>query len=814
MNLNVEQKRIIEAEPNGHMIIKGVAGSGKTTVAVNRLPILIDRYAFQKDDRILMITYNKALTKYVKYIFEDIQKNNNEIQDTLIFDKPSDDILDISTIDSIIYKYFMSYCKKNKLLLKVATQLQAKNALLESILEVSKKYPEVKFVKSQNLSFFKDEITWIKACGYTELVEYQNADRIGRMAKNSGEGPQRLIKNSNARQAIYEVLVRYNERLQLDGLVDFQDLGEYALKYIRENNAQKYTHILIDESQDLSKIQLDFIKELYNEKEYSSITFILDVAQSIYAHSWLVKGRSFTSLGFDMTGKSRILSKNYRTTTQIAQAAYSLIENDKNLMEDDNFVKPSLIDRQGDYPIYKCFKTKDDEKIYIKNILDDLKEDYQLKDIAIVARTKNQLKEMDEYLKENDIPCKVLEANNKDFKFEEESVKLITMHSIKGLEFKVVIIVGLNDKIMPLKSSNEIEDEEVIDTLNRKLLYVAMTRSTELLFMTSDGKPSKYVKEINCKYLKLKKASKIKMFHRINMDEYIFKEKLQDQYGNEEVIRQWFLNEMKSSYGYPEELLDVEVKTNIGSNVGLVDVVISIYKNKTKVPYIYGEIKSWGLGTEDGLRQVKSYMSGNSDVQYGIVTDGNDIEIINKEFEKVKDIPVFSSSMLPEEIESVTYIDKKHNRTYEIVRDSIDRKEIILYEGNEELKFDSNDLIKIPIYNEIAAGVPITMNSQIEEDCYMPRSIVSDNSFILKVRGDSMIDANINDGDYVVIKSQNTATQGEIVAAGLDGEATLKKYMRMGSSILLVAENSAYEPIMVEEGNVNIMGVLVGIMKK
>ncbi|MGL4731557.1 MAG: transcriptional repressor LexA, partial [Clostridium sp.] len=166
------------------------------------------------------------------------------------------------------------------------------------------------------------------------------------------------------------------------------------------------------------------------------------------------------------------------------------------------------------------------------------------------------------------------------------------------------------------------------------------------------------------------------------------------------------------------------------------------------------------------------------------------------------------------EIESVTYIDKKHNRTYEIVRDSVDRKDIILYEGNEELKFDVNDLIKIPIYNEIAAGVPITMNSQIEEDCYMPKSIVNEGSFILKVRGDSMIDANINDGDYVVIKSQNTAVQGEIIAAALDGEATLKKYMRMGGSILLVAENSAYEPIMVEEGNVNVMGVLVGIMKK
>lgn len=814
MNLNVEQKRIIEAEPNGHMIIKGVAGSGKTTVAVNRLPILIDRYAFQKDDKILMITYNKALTKYVKYIFEDIQKHNNEIQDALIFDKPSDEILEISTIDRIIFKYFSMYCKRNKVNLKLATPIQTKNALLESILEVSKKYPEVKFIKQQNLSFFRDEITWIKACGYTELVEYQNTDRIGRMSKNSGDGPQRLIKNSKAREAIYEILIKYNERLQIEGLVDFQDLGEYALKYIKGSKAERYTHILIDESQDLSKIQLDFIKELYNEKEYSSITFILDVAQSIYAHSWLVKGRSFTSLGFDMTGKSRVLSKNYRTTTQIAQAAYSLIENDKNLIEDDNFVKPSLIDRQGDYPIYKCFKNKEEEKSYIKEIINSIKIDFAMKDIAIVGRTHNQLKEYEEYLSENNIEAKVLDANSNDFKFEEESIKLITMHSIKGLEFKVVIIIGLNDKIMPLKSSNDIEDAEVIDTLNRKLLYVAMTRSTELLFMTSDGKPSKYVKEIDSKYLKLKKDSKIKMFYRITMNDYMFKEKLSDRYGNEELIRQWFLNEMKTSYGYPEELLDVEVKTNIGSKVGLVDVVISIYKNKVKVPYIFCEIKSWGSGTIEGERQLKSYISGNSDVQYGIITDGNDIEIINRDFEKVKDIPAFSSSMLPEEIESVTYIDKKHNRTYEIVRDSIDRKDIILYEGNDSIEFEESELIKIPIYNEIAAGVPITMNAQIEEDCYMPRNIVPDNSFILKVRGDSMIDANINDGDYVVIKSQNTATQGEIIAAALDGEATLKKYMRMGGSVLLVAENSAYEPIMVEEGNVNVMGVLVGIMKK
>lgn len=83
--------------------------------------------------------------------------------------------------------------------------------------------------------------------------------------------------------------------------------------------------------------------------------FICDTAQSIYSHSWLIKGRSFKSIGFDMTGKSNSLSKNYRTTTQIAEAAYSLIENDKNIVENENFVQPLLIDRQGEYPVCRYF---------------------------------------------------------------------------------------------------------------------------------------------------------------------------------------------------------------------------------------------------------------------------------------------------------------------------------------------------------------------------------------------------------------------------------------------------------------------------
>ncbi len=96
-------------------------------------------------------------------------------------------------------------------------------------------------------------------------------------------------------------------------------------------------------------------------KDYSSILFVADTAQSIYDASWLIKGRSFTSIGLDMTGKSNSLAKNYRTATQIAEAAYSLIQGDGEIMGDDNFVKPSLIDKQGTYPVFRRFFTLEDE---------------------------------------------------------------------------------------------------------------------------------------------------------------------------------------------------------------------------------------------------------------------------------------------------------------------------------------------------------------------------------------------------------------------------------------------------------------------
>lgn len=649
MRLNVEQRRIIENKPNGHVLVKGVAGSGKTTVAVHKIPFLLKDYTYEKDDKILVITYNKSLINYIKYIYEEIERNKENEQLTLgIYESGDKDKLYIETIDNMMFKYFTSYIKEEKLeKLRVATEKQINKAMVEAINVVKKEYEKVNVLDRKNLTFIIEEIRWMKSCNYTDIEEYQTIDRIGRISNNNVESTHKLRKNSKIRKAIFEVMIQYNDNLKKEKLVDLQDVALMALKQAKREVGEKYTHIIVDETQDLTRVQLEFIKTLYMNRSYSSMLFVSDTAQSIYPEAWLVKGRSFTSIGLDMTGKSTSLSKSYRTTMQIAYAAYSLIEDDKNILEDDNFVKPSLIDKQGVYPVYRGFKNKVSEAEYIAETIENgLKNKYDYKDIAIISKFKNQLKDIKIFLEKNNIPYKELESNE-ELDFNEDCVKLLTMHCAKGLQFKAVIIAGLNDKIIPSRDfANEFEDSDFVESIDRRLLYVGMTRATEELFLSSYGNPSKFIKDISCKYLRINSKCNFRKLHRIDIDEYLFTYKIDDIYKSEEITRQWIISELMNRYGYPKDLIDVEVKVNIEAKAEVVDIVVYVYENKDKVPFIFIKSNKLGAGTESEISHLKICMNIFDTVKYGVVTDGNEIVIINDDFEEVDDIPSFNKRMI------------------------------------------------------------------------------------------------------------------------------------------------------------------------
>ncbi len=122
------------------------------------------------------------------------------------------------------------------------------------------------------------------------------------------------------------------------------------------------------------------------------------------------------------------------------------------------------------------------------------------------------------------------------------------------------------------------------------------------------------------------------------------------------------------------------------------------------------------------------------------------------------------------------------------------------------------DAAMVPLVGRIAAGVPITAEQQIEEVFPLPRQLVGKGDlFMLRVSGESMIDAAIMDGDWVVIRSQQTAENGEIVAAMLDGEATVKVFRRRDGHTWLLPRNSAFEPILGDEAVV--LGKVVAILR-
>jgi repressor LexA len=124
-------------------------------------------------------------------------------------------------------------------------------------------------------------------------------------------------------------------------------------------------------------------------------------------------------------------------------------------------------------------------------------------------------------------------------------------------------------------------------------------------------------------------------------------------------------------------------------------------------------------------------------------------------------------------------------------------------------------LREIPLLGRIAAGTPILAAEHVEEVMPLPVSLVGDGPvFLLEVKGDSMIDAGIHEGDLVAIHSQNEARDGEIVAVLVDDdEATVKRLRREDGKVILESENPAYEPMVFTEG-VKLIGKVVSVLRR
>lgn len=154
--------------------------------------------------------------------------------------------------------------------------------------------------------------------------------------------------------------------------------------------------------------------------------------------------------------------------------------------------------------------------------------------------------------------------------------------------------------------------------------------------------------------------------------------------------------------------------------------------------------------------------------------------------------------------------------------DSLEKDNLLTRSESKNRSIDITDkdarlkqnVIKIPLVGKVAAGIPILAVENLEEEFIISKSLFGTNEelFMLKISGDSMVDIGIDDGDYVVVKKQNYAGNGEIVVAYLDGYSTVKTYYNDGKKIRLQPQNPLYSPIYTTE--CEIIGKVVGSVKR
>ncbi|MDI6844201.1 MAG: transcriptional repressor LexA [Anaerosomatales bacterium] len=136
----------------------------------------------------------------------------------------------------------------------------------------------------------------------------------------------------------------------------------------------------------------------------------------------------------------------------------------------------------------------------------------------------------------------------------------------------------------------------------------------------------------------------------------------------------------------------------------------------------------------------------------------------------------------------------------------------VLDTRDTERGVDPRTVTAVPLVGSVAAGQPILAAENIEATLPLPAEFAGESTFILRVRGDSMIEAGILDGDFVVVRQQATADNGDIVVALIEDEATVKRFYREADRIRLQPENSAMEPIYVRDAR--ILGKVVALFRR
>lgn len=457
--LHPSQQKLVDADYKGTMKVSGGAGTGKTVAALHRLKHL----SGNPEAKILFTTYTRTLRENLEELVKKMGINRSRCT--------------LSNIDQVLIETARQYNIKDGYKILDYSGDEESLKLWRVVLETEVTEFDEKFL-------YDEYIDVIIYFGNTDVKSYMMQQRVGRTKALSRK--QRI--------EIWRLVEKYIELKQERKVVDRLELFNETTKYLNDNNIRPYTNVIADEFQDFSNPELKFLRALVAEGR-NDLFLTGDPMQRIYSGRKI----NFGAAGINVRGvRSRRLKINYRTTEPIKKVAVSVIKGitfedmDGGTESMNGYV--SLI-HGGEKPIYKIVGNATDEVTQTAEWVNEcINNQINANDICIAAPSMGLMKELQSYLHTNGIAYKVLKGTSKQGA--SNGISLCTLHSLKGLEFKVVVLIGINERNIPSKVTEgypftgmDALDKKEFLSSKRSLLYVAITRARQLVYMVGYGEP-------------------------------------------------------------------------------------------------------------------------------------------------------------------------------------------------------------------------------------------------------------------------------------------------------------------------------------
>lgn len=452
LRLDEEQLELTRWALKGPTMVRGGAGTGKSTVALYRVKALLEQPGASGAERVLFTTYTRSLLTVTQQLLEQLL-TPNQLQR-----------VEVATCDQIAWR-IVSRARKIGAVESDGDALRRLSKLRASHVPAGSAFESrlrARALHRLSDAWLLEEFEWIiEGRALTSLADYQAAARPGRG----------LALNERARAAVWELY----EAFAVDAGERYPALRREALKLLVEDpGAARYDYVVVDEAQDLSPVSLALMAEICKTAE--GLFFAADNKQSLYSRNYTW---SSAHPRLQFRGRTALLSRNYRSTGEIDRAAFGVLAAE----EVDELVASKSV-HQGPLPVLVRDVDASEQAEWSARFVRQMARHLHLKTsaAAVLVPSAGAGETLAAELRARGLEACFFPGRELDLKA--DVVRVLTLHAAKGLEFPIVIVAGLDASDWPVPENFD-EPALYLERARheRRLLYVGLTRAMRGLML-------------------------------------------------------------------------------------------------------------------------------------------------------------------------------------------------------------------------------------------------------------------------------------------------------------------------------------------